>query len=241
MLKRIYDKSQLTFAITWIVIYVIVMSNLRANVGDTSIISVFAVAIITGILIAFIFKNNLSKKYGFVPVKITKKYLYFIPLLLLCTVNLWFGTTMNYSIQNQIFAVLTLGMAGIVEEIIFRGLLFKAIEDKDNAKWAIIITAITFGIGHIVNLFTGHAGLETYLQIGYAVAVGFAFVMIFYKTGSLLPSMIAHFIINTTSTFIDDTSPMSKSTIWEIIVSTLVIVVAGGYSIYLIRVDKENT
>lgn len=40
---------------------------------------------------------------------------------------------------------------GFLEEIIFRGILYKSIE-KDNKKLAIIISSVTFGIGHIVNL-----------------------------------------------------------------------------------------
>ena len=43
---------------------------------------------------------------------------------------------------------------GFWEEVIFRGLLFQAIA-KDNIKSAVIISCVTFGIGHIINLFNG--------------------------------------------------------------------------------------
>ena len=36
----------------------------------------------------------------------------------------------------------------------FRGLLFTAIA-KDNVKSAVVISSVTFGIGHIINLFNG--------------------------------------------------------------------------------------
>ena len=39
---------------------------------------------------------------------------------------------------------------GFMEEVIFRGLLFKAIA-KDNAKMAIVISSVTFGLGHVLN------------------------------------------------------------------------------------------
>lgn len=60
---------------------------------------------------------------------------------------------MHYDLYHQISAVITMAIVGYVEEIIFRGLLYKAIE-KDNVKQAIIISAVTFGAGHIVNLLT---------------------------------------------------------------------------------------
>ena len=130
-------------------------------------------------------KNKLTEKYGLVLWKESRKYLYFIPLILLCTVDLWFGVSMHYSGVHQIVAVMTLGLAGYVEEMIFRGLLFRAIE-KDSLKQAIVITSVTFGAGHIVNLLTGRGSLDTILQIGYAIAIGFAFAMVLYKSGSLL-------------------------------------------------------
>ena len=47
---------------------------------------------------------------------------------------------------------------GFIEEVIFRGFLFKAIA-KDNVKTAIIISSVTFGVGHLVNLVNG-SGME---------------------------------------------------------------------------------
>lgn len=51
----------------------------------------------------------------------------------------------------------------------------------NNVKRAILISSITFGLGHIVNLLNGKNILETLMQICYAVAIGFLFTIIFYK------------------------------------------------------------
>ncbi len=67
-----------------------------------------------------------------------------------------------------------------MEEVIFRGFLFKAI-CKTNVKQAIIISSVTFGFGHIVNLLNGRDIPETLIQICYAVAIGFLFYNYFYK------------------------------------------------------------
>ena len=43
---------------------------------------------------------------------------------------------------------------GVLEEVIFRGLLFLAMA-KDSMKAAVIVSSVTFGMGHIVNLLSG--------------------------------------------------------------------------------------
>ena len=52
---------------------------------------------------------------------------------------------------------------------------------KDNEKLSIIISLFTFGIGHIVNLLNGSDLIPTLIQIYYAIALGFLFVIIFNK------------------------------------------------------------
>lgn len=69
---------------------------------------------------------------------------------------------------------------GFLEETIFRGLPFTAIA-KDNLKSAVIISSVTFGIGHIINLFNG-SGMDlvnNLCRIVFAVAVGFPAVTFF--------------------------------------------------------------
>ncbi|MGN1340271.1 MAG: lysostaphin resistance A-like protein, partial [Oscillospiraceae bacterium] len=132
----------------------------------------------------------------------------------------------------QIIAVVTLGVAGYVEEIIFRGLLFRAIE-KDSRVQAVIISAVTFGAGHIVNLLTGHASISTVLQMIYATAIGFAFVLCFWKSGSLLPCIITHSVVNITSKFSARGISEELNTYWNYGATVFIVLVAGGYALYL--------
>lgn len=89
---------------------------------------------------------------------------------------------------------------GFIEEIIFRGYLFKMME-KDNVKAATAVSSITFGIGHIVNLFNGAELIPTLLQICYAMSVGYLFVVIFRKSKSIVPCIIVHSVNNALSIF----------------------------------------
>lgn len=237
-MRRFYEKSEIWFAVTWIIIYVVAMGNLRNNFGDESLFSMVGVLIIAAILTVFIVENRLTEKYGLVRCLDGKKFLYFIPFVLLCSVNLWFGVSMHYDLFHQISAVMTMVLVGYVEEIIFRGLLYKAIE-KDNVKQAIIISAVTFGAGHIVNLLTGQGSVDTVLQMIYAIAIGFAFVMCFYKSRSLVPCIVTHSIINLTSKFSNHRITEQAEAFWNYGATVFMLLVAGAYALYLSKVYKK--
>lgn len=231
-MKKFYEKNELWFSILWIIIYVMVMGNMRASFGDNSLYSLLAVGVIAVVLSVFIIRNGLQKKYGFTGVKDSGKYLYFIPFVLLCTVNLWFGVAMRTDPVHLLTGIAVMGLAGYVEEVIFRGLLFRAIE-KESTKQAIIISAVTFGAGHIVNLLTGHAAMDTILQMVYAIAIGFSFVVVFYKSRSLIPCIVTHSVINMTSQLANMDAPMAQEMLWQIIPAVFLTVVAGGYAWYV--------
>ena len=114
-----------------------------------------------------------------------KKFLYFIPLFIISLFNLRRGIHINNTTSEIIFHILTMINIGFLEEMIFRGFLFKMML-KDNEKLAILVTSITFGIGHIINLLNGAEVLTTILQIIYAISVGYLFAIIVVKTKKAL-------------------------------------------------------
>ena len=103
---------------------------------------------------------------------------------------------------------------------------------KDKVTTAIIISAVTFGIGHIVNLFTGQASLETAVQIVFAISWGFILTMVCYKSGSIIPCIIAHSLIDALSLFGADSWLID----WIYIGAT--IVTAVFYCLYLNRLNQ---
>ena len=93
---------------------------------------------------------------------------------------------------------------------------------------------MTFGIGHLINLFNG-SGMNlgnNLCQIVFAVAVGFLFVTIFYRGGSLLPCIIVHAAINTLGTFANDSDLTVERRLLQIVV---LIVVTVAYTLILTR------
>lgn len=228
-MKKLYEKSEIWFAVGWILVYVLVMGNLQANFGTGSIYSVLGLALIVAGLLAFLLKNGLAEKYGLKKPGEYRRFLFYIPLLLIAGVNLWFGVKLHYGIAGQICAVAAMALSGVAEELIFRGLLFRAME-KDGLKAAVIVSSLTFGAGHIINLLTGAATLETLLQVLYAAAIGFAFVAVFYKSGSILPCIITHSLVNITAEFSCEGPEMLVY-----LQVVFIIAAAGGYALYLYK------
>lgn len=231
-MKKIFEKNELFFCILLIIVYVVSNSYGVQNFGVTDYRVTLINAIFLLILISLIIILKRTKYYGLCRVNNPKKFLYFIPLYLIATVNIWPGISINNSNLEITFYILTMINVGFIEEIIFRGFLFKAIE-KDNVNKAIIISAVTFGIGHIINLINGADFIPTLIQIIYAIALGFLFVIIFYKSKSLIPSILTHSLINSLSIF----GVKSNSSLY--IIPMFLIIISICYSIYIIKVIKE--
>lgn len=232
---KLYQKNELNFALFWILFYCLLVVPIMGNFGDSSVFMFLLLLLLAIIITGFIKKYKLTSKYGLdgYP-KDSKRYLYFIPVWILATGNLWGGVSLSYSGLSQLWAVLSMILIAYIEEIIFRGFLFKALLTKEGVKNAIIIVGLTFGIGHIVNLFAGQASFETLVQIIFAIAWGFILVTMFYKSKSLIPGIMAHGLINAFSKFGLE-NPVSK---WIYIILT--IIVAIFYCLYLLKLDKKD-
>ena len=97
-----------------------------------------------------------------------------------------------------------------------------------------IISSVTFGIGHLINLFNG-SGMElvnNLCQIVFAVAVGFLLVTIFYRGGSLLPCIMVHSAINTLGTFANETALTAQLRLAH---AAALILLTVGYTLLLTR------
>ena len=232
-MKKIFEKHETLFCMLLIVIYIIVNSYCIQNFGiedyrSTIINTIFSIA-----LIILMIRLKRTSYYGLTKVTNLKKYIYFIPLLLIISVNLWNGVNINNSTSEIVFHFLNMINVGFIEEIIFRGFLFKMMA-KDNVKRAIIVSAITFGIGHIVNLLNGADLIPTLMQVCYAISIGYLFVIIFYKSKSLIPCIITHCLFNSLSIF------NIENGISLYVSSTFLIVVPLIYAIYINKNIKEQ-
>ena len=234
-MKKLYEKKEVLFAVLWIVAYCALTIPVRGNLGDESPWMLAALAALAVAATLFIKGNALESKYGLTGwAEAPRKYLYFLPMFFLATGNLWSGFGLEYQGLSEVLAVLSMLLVGYVEEVLFRGFLFKALLKKDGPKPAILISAITFGIGHIVNLLAGQASLETAAQVVFAIAWGMIFTVAFYKSGSLWPCIVAHGLVNAFSK-LNGENPIAE---WVYIGAT--IVVALIYCPYLLKLETAE-
>ena len=242
-MNKLYNKSELWFSITFIVIYIVGASlcDMFSDVVKIEKVFTFLFVFTLSLFLFFWIKNNnLLTKYGFCKPKFkSKNFWFYIPLLILISTNFWFGVILNYNFVDSLFIVLTMLCVGFVEEIIFRGFLFKALE-KDNVKTAIIISSVSFGIGHLVNLLTN--GFDNLLpnicQVFYSMAIGFLFVIIFYRGGSLIPCILTHSLVNAFSVF---QNTQAITPLNELLISIAIIIIAIIYSLVLLKTLKTNS
>lgn len=241
-MKKLYEKNEQAFAIVWIVVYCVLQSfanPVNKKIGiEYSASAVFCI-LQTMILFTFIRKNHLQKRYGLCKSSVPAcRFLYYVPLFILATGNLWNGAAVNYSLAETVCRIVCMLCVGFLEEVIFRGFLFVSIA-KDNVKSAIIISSVTFGVGHLINLFNG-SGMDlvnNLCQICFAIAVGFLLVTIFYRGGSLFPCMIVHSAINTFSTFANE----AGITVEKHLIHLLILIfITVAYNLILIRTLPKN-
>ncbi len=235
---RLFRKNNLMFSIVLVVIYVVGASlcdTLSEKVGIAKSMTLPFFICFSAVIILFLRKEKLFTEYGLCKVKLpAKNLLYYIPLVLLCLLNVITGMSITKTVPVIILEVLSMLFVGFLEEIIFRGFLFKAMA-KDNLKAAVVVSSLTFGIGHIINLLNGAEIVSTLCQIVGAVGFGFMCVMIFVKSESLLPCIITHSVFNMLSVFTAETDMIT-----DIIVSVVIVVITGGYSVCLMIDSSKN-
>ena len=231
-MNKLFEKHETLFCMLLIVFYIVINSVCVQNFGYTSWVSFIANTIFSACLIALVLSLKKSAYYGFTKVQNLKQYLFFIPLVLIISVNLWNGFNTNHPTSEIVFHILTMINIGFIEELIFRGFLFRMME-KSSLNSAIIVSAITFGMGHIVNLLNGAELIPTLMQICYASAIGYLFVIIFHKSKSLVPCIITHCLVNSLSIF------NVENTLSLYIAPVFLTIIPLAYGIYIHRTVKE--
>ena len=90
--------------------------------------------------------------------------------------------------SRNVFGILSITvMAALVEELLFRGAIQGHLLRKGmKPLHAILVSSAIFGIIHM-----------NPIQVPFAFAIGLIFGWLYYRTGSLVPGIIGHFINNT--------------------------------------------
>lgn len=120
-----------------------------------------------------------------------------VSALLLCTPG---NLVNNHLPEGQIlnivvFALFVLGLgAGVVEEMVFRGVIMRTLERRWGKTIAILVPSVIFGLGHAIGVNMNI--LDIFLLFVAGTSVGIMFSLIVYQSGSIWPSAIMHGIWN---------------------------------------------
>ena len=92
MLKKLYDKSNILFAVLWIVLYCVLMSvgdSVSLLVGTEKSVTLPIGILLSLVLFIFLKKNALLAEYGFRASAVSaRSMLYYIPVVLMMGANL---------------------------------------------------------------------------------------------------------------------------------------------------------
>ena len=252
-MKKLYEKNEVAFALVWIALYVVVMNialqfcggfdNLESKTVPQLLVPVICILILATAATLWIIRNGFTQKFGLCSFQGDfKKFLWFLPLIIMSCINLKNGLALPAPLSITVLMAVNLAVGGYVEEIIFRGFLFRAMA-KDNLRAAIIVSAVTFGAGHIVNLANTADTFGVLLQISYAIVIGFLYTVIVWKGGSLWPCIASHVFVNGSSVFGLEQGPFhdlianlfgqATTQISDLCSAVLIILISGGYALWL--------
>lgn len=241
---KMFEKNEVTFSVVLILVYVFgesAMLRVSEKIGVEFLAEMIFCIILSLIIFLFIRRNSLMQYLGLKKPEISaSKMLFYIPLLLIGGAGAFFGLGMEYSLTGAVLHTIMMICVGFLEEVIFRGFLFRGIAKQSTTR-AVVISSVTFGIGHFVNLLNGYNLLGNILQVIYAIAVGFMLVFIFLRTHSIIPCIAFHGFNNSMTAFTTSNFLISrfgeKNT--EIIVTSIMLVIVIAYMIYIIRLPKK--
>ncbi|MEO6453465.1 MAG: CPBP family intramembrane glutamic endopeptidase [Ginsengibacter sp.] len=167
------------------------------------------ISLIIALIFIFSYKPIAPRQFGLTTKIETKNAR---PILLICTgyslIRLILYLTMTKEAGTfHIEAILYQAtMPGIVEEVIFRGILLRLLNQAFvNPKWifanvtfgwAAIITSLLFGLTHSTYFDNNYHIHFDFLNILRLTFDGFLFALLVEKTKSLIPSILFHNILN---------------------------------------------
>ncbi|NMC54176.1 MAG: CPBP family intramembrane metalloprotease [Chloroflexi bacterium] len=241
-MKNLQETKPVWHAIIWIIAYIVLV-----NIGDAisemigvsnSATSAILIAF-SAVLLLYVNKNCWAWVYGLRwPQKSDfQKAWFYIPLAIIAILQYSKGFNSSLSFRDiAIIVVLMIGV-GFIKEMLFRGFLYQGILKDGKLTNAIVISGLTFGIGHIVNLMRGYSLADQGLQIVIAIAIGITLALLVAVTGNIIPSVLFHILLNISGNVTNNNLTM------ELYVVIFSIILCVAYSLYLkkwLTTQKES-
>lgn len=238
-MRKLQASSPIWHAVAWIGIYVVAMNIGDAlseaigvpNSGTTAVLVVLSLW-----LIFYLRRDGWLRYYGVRAVRRSdfKKTWLYIPLVLIVVMQFTKGMRDDLDLTAVLLIVALMLCVGFLEELIFRGMLFRGIQRTSNLTRAVVISGVTFGIGHIVNLARGMSVVDQLTQIGFAVVLGIVLALLFAVTETIIPLIVFHALVNISGSLTVN-NPES-----ELLMLAATTLVCAGYAAYLVLVLRRR-
>lgn len=130
-------------------------------------------------------------------IKSPKDILIYVPLLIVLVIIFIGNDGLNLtSIPNLLLMlIIQICVIGVIEEIMFRGIILKALEGKGTTV-AVLISSVLFGITHALQLIGGQSLEDTILQIIYAFVLGAVLALLVLHKHTLMATILFHGVHN---------------------------------------------
>lgn len=202
-MKKLYTNKAVLHSLVWLAFY-LVLNTVTGNIADAMDIDDNMVSAIPNLVLAvicfcYLKSTGIAKDIGLLtkPAEKSSIMLYYIPLLILPFLNLFYGINTSLSAIEVVLILAMYTGVGFMEEIVFRGLMFKALDKKWNRYVVVAFISFTFAIGHIASMVAvSQSGTDTILQIINAFVVGFMFMAVMLASGNLTICVISHILYN---------------------------------------------
>jgi len=233
-MKTLQETKPIWHAVAWIALYVVVVNlgdMISGTLGVANLAtSILLVALSVGLLL-YVKKNHWLEYYGLTSLGTgqLQRMLFYVPMLAIVLIMSLKGVIPGLSLQDIVIICVLMICVGFLEELLFRGFLFQAILKTGGLNRAVMISGITFGIGHIVNLARGYSAGDQVIQIVAGIFIGIALAYCVAITKTILPGVIFHALLNITGIVTNDNLQMETYIVMAIVVVTVL------YAIYLKR------
>lgn len=234
MLTRMREVHPVWHSVAWIVIYIIVFNlgeAVSAALGQPGVATAPLLLLVSVGLVIGLSADGQLAHFGLrLPRRTTlTPTLYFLPLLVMAVLQLTKGIDRRLDAVDVLLVVAVMVAVGFLEELLFRGFLYRAVAARRGVTTAVVVSGLTFGLGHILNLARGYTGVEQLVQIVVAVAVGVVLALLVAVTGSILPGVVFHVLFNVSGSVSAESEPT------ELVLAGVVVVISIAYSAFLVR------
>lgn len=133
----------------------------------------------------------------------------------------WYAPNVQSILPPENWILLYGNVGAFFEEVAIRGVILILLLRRYARVTAVLLSALLFGVGHIITFFLGNELFFSLVQVVYASCLGILFAALVLKTNSLLPGIIAHMMINSFSGILGNSLEVSEMAILLLITSML--------------------